>query len=81
VHRAAVAETQLEFTRVGVDIDLPWIECQMQHVAGMAAVVEHIAEAQPDRIAQQAVAHRAAVDEPELHIRLRARRRGQPQPA
>ena len=64
-----------------IDIDLARIERQVEHVARMATVVEHISEAEPYRIAEHSIAHRAAVDEPELQIRLRARGGGQAQPS
>ena len=64
-----------------IDVDQPGIEPQVQHVRGMPAVIEHVPVTQPRGIAQQPVAHRAAVHVPELAIGTGARRRRQTQPA
>ena len=46
----------------------------------MPVAVAHVAIAEAHRARQQPVADHAAVDEQELAVRLRARRRGQPDP-
>jgi hypothetical protein len=44
------------------------IDVEIQHVRGLAAAVQHVAIAEAHRVHQQAISHRAAVDEPELHV-------------
>ena len=81
VDLAAVTEAHFELGRVRVDVDELRIERQIQHVGGMAAVVQHVAVGEAHRVHEQPVAHRAAVDEPELLVRLRARARRQADPS
>ena len=81
VDPAAVAEAHFELGGVRVDVDEPRIERQIQHVGGMAPVVEHVAVGEAHRVHEQPIAHRAAVDEPELLVRLRARARRQADPS
>ena len=66
---------------MGVDVDELRIQPQIEHVARIAAVIEHVAVAQARGVAQQPVAHRATVDEPELPVGIGLRGGRQAQPA
>ena len=74
---AAVAETHLELRGMGVDVDQLRIEGQVQHVARVPPVIQHVAIGESHGVHQQAVTHTASVDEPELLVRLCARARWQ----
>ncbi len=52
MHRAAVAEAQLELGRMGIDVDLARVDIEIQHIARMAPVVEHVPVAEPRRVAE-----------------------------
>jgi len=65
---------------MGVDVDQMRIEVQIEHVRGMPSVIEHIPVSESHGIAEEAVAHAAAVHEPELLVRLSARCRWQADP-
>ena len=67
--------------RMHVDVDLARIEFEVQHEHRMAAVEQHVAISLPHRVRDDAILHRAAVDEEVLLIGLRARMRRQPDPA
>ena len=58
---------------MGIDVEELRIESQIEHIRGMAPVIEHVAERQTHCVAQQPVAHATAIHEPELLIRLSAR--------
>ena len=81
VHLARIAESDFELRRVRVDIHQLRVEREVQGIGSVPPVVQNITVPEPDRIHQQPVAHAAAVDEPELLIRLRARRGRQTEPA
>jgi len=81
VNLPALPETDFQFCRMGIDVDQFRIEPQVQDVRGMAPVIQDIAVGKPHRVHQQPVAHAAAVDEPELLIRLGARGGRQSRPA
>ena len=48
-------------TSVGIDVEV-------QHVRGLPPGIQHVAIAEPHGVHEQPVAHRAAVDEPELQV-------------
>ena len=77
----AVAETDFQFGRVGVDIHESGIEREIQDISRMPAVIQHIAIGDPHRVHQQSVAYAASVDEPVLLIRLGPRSGRQADPA
>ena len=81
MHSATVAESHLEFLRMGVDIDLHGIQRQVQEPGRMAAAIHDVLVSEPGGIHQQPVAHHAAIDEKVLAIRLRARLRRHSDPA
>ncbi len=81
VNLPAVAEADFQFCRVSVHVDQPRIEGQIQDIRRMSAVIQHVPIRQPDGVRQQAIAHAAAVHEPELPILLRARGGRQADPA
>ena len=74
---AAVTETHFELGRMGVHVHELRIERQVEHISGMAAVIQHVPVRKSDGVHQQPVTHAAAIDEPELLVRLRARARRQ----
>src|SRR5580658_8709300 len=57
MHRAAIAEAQFELGRMSIDIDLPRIERQIEHIARMTTLVQHVAKSETHGIAEQAIAH------------------------
>ena len=65
---------------MGIDVDELRIEPQIEYVAWVAAVIEHVAVAQAHGIAQQPVTDRATVDEPELALGGGLRGGGQSEP-
>ena len=81
MHLPAVAKADFELLRMRIDVDQRRIDVQVQHVRRLSARIQHVAKAQPHGIHEQAVAHRAAVDEPELQVRGGARRRRRADPA
>ena len=72
--RASLKRTSY-LRRVNVDVDLTRIEFEVQHEHWMAAVEQHVAIRLFHRVRDDVVLHRAAVDEEELMIGLRARMR------
>jgi len=78
---AAVTEAHFELGRVGVHVHELRIERQVEHIGGVSAVIQHVPVREPDGVHQQPIAHAAAVDEPELLVRLRARARRQAGPS
>ena len=64
----AVAEADLEFLRVRVDIDPFRIDVEVEQIGGLPSVVEHIAIAEPHRTGEQTITDRPTVDERELLV-------------
>ena len=72
VHRAGIAEAHFDLGRVHVHVDVRRIDLEVQHVSGMALVVQHVLVGLPDRVREQAVAHVASVHEDVLRFARRA---------
>ena len=72
MHEAAVAKAHFVLGWMHIDIHRRRIEFEKQHIGGMAPVVEHVVVSLPDRVADDLVAHDAAVDVEILQIRLAA---------
>ena len=75
VDGARIAEANLGFLRVDVDIDAPRVELEPQRERGLPVVVQHVAIGLAQRMLQHAVADVAAVDEQVLPAALRGKRR------
>ena len=67
-HRPCVSEANFGLARVNVDVDLPRIQFEIEHENRMASVEQHVAVGLPDRVCDQVVLHRTAVDEEELMV-------------
>src|SRR5580698_2900828 len=70
----AVAEADFEFLGMRVDVDELRVECEVKHVSGVTAAIKHVPIGNTYRVHQQPVAHIPVVHEPELLVRLPARR-------
>ena len=75
-----VTETDFQLRGMRVDVDELRIEGEIKNVGRVTAPVENIAISDTHRVHQQPVPHVALVHEPELLVRLPARRGGQTDP-
>jgi hypothetical protein len=78
---AGIPETHFELLRVRIDVELQGVEREVQDPGRMALAMAHVPVAEADSAAEQPIAHHAAVDEQELAVGLRPRRRRQADPA
>ena len=76
-HQGGVAEADLGLGRVDVDVDLERIDLDEQHGGGVAVAGEEVGIGAAQGALQQAVLHRAAVDEQILVLAVAARIGGQ----
>jgi hypothetical protein len=74
MHHAPVTEAHFVLGRVHVDVDAAGSTSKEQHEGRMPAVEQHVAIGLAHRVGHQLVAHRAAIDEEVLQVRLAARR-------
>ena len=81
MHAAAVTKPHFGLGRVHVDVHLVRGQLQVQHIGGVAAVIEHVLVGQARCVREQPVAHQAAVDVPVLQVGGGAREGRQRRPA
>ena len=81
VDGARVAKPDFELLGMRVDVDLEWIERQVQEPGRMPSAIAHVAIAEAHGTAEQAIAHHSAIHVEVLPVRLRARLRRQADPA
>ena len=60
---ARFAKAHLALLRVHVDVDLPRVERQPQHIRGLTVVMQQVAVRLAQRVREHAIAHEAPVDE------------------
>ena len=62
VHLATIAKAHLDLGRVNVDVDARRVQLQVQHVDRLARAVQHVVKGRARGVADDLVAHEAAVD-------------------
>ena len=81
MNAATLPETNLVFSRVGIDINAARVKFQKQDIGRVPAMIKHILVSLTYRVTHQLVAHHAAINVKILHIGLAARKRRPGNPA